>query len=214
MDYIEGETLGDYLNKPDWDIGKDILYDTLIKLQQIDPIPLRKRYREANIPEKDYTWLCQYTDLASSNVEWNNPAIEWITDNKPQFKHAICHGDYHPNNIIIENGEVRGVVDWVNVCIDDPMRDFAATYVSMTMFGPRMFPDRAAEIKYRLDYGLEYYRDRVVWDEFRFHYYQAFKCLIIMLAYEFGVEFYGRFGIIDAIVHLFNELTGTTIHLK
>jgi hypothetical protein len=54
----------------------------------------------------------------------------------------------------------------------------------------------------------------VVLDEFRFHYYQAFKCLMIMLDYEHGVEFYGRFGIIDAIIQLFNELTGVQIQHK
>ena len=105
-------------------------------------------------------------------------------------------------------------MDWVNVSIDDPLRDVAATYVMGMEAGTRFMPDRAADIRIRCDRILDRYRGRDDFDEFRFQYYQAFKCLLIMLAYEHGVEFYGRFGIIDAIVKLFRKLTDVEIQLK
>jgi hypothetical protein len=39
----------------------------------------------------------------------------------------------------------------------------AATYVTMTEFAPRVFPDRAAEIKYGLEYGLKYMEVEWFW---------------------------------------------------
>jgi len=213
MEYIEGETLEEY-TKHDWNLGTDLLIDTLTKLQLIDPEPLRKRYKKAGIPETDYTWLCQYTDLAASNVEWINPALTWINDNEPQHEYSICHGDYHLRNVIVGQGEVQGVVDWVNVSIDDPLRDVATTFVMGMEAGTRFMPDRAKDIRIRSSRIIDFYRGRIDFDEFRFQYYQAFKCLLIMLAYELGVEFYGRFGIIDAIVGLFYKLTGVEIQLK
>jgi aminoglycoside phosphotransferase (APT) family kinase protein len=213
MEYIEGETIEEY-TKHDWNLGTDILIETLQKLHRIDPKPLRKRYKNAGIPENDYTWLCQYTDLAASNVEWINPALEWIKGNEPQHEYSICHGDYHLRNVIVDKGKVRGVVDWVNVCIDDPLRDVASTVVMGMEAGTRFNPVRAADIRIRCDRTLNSYQDRDDFDMLRFQYYKAFKCLLIMLAYEHGVEFYGRFGIIDAIIHLFNELTGERIQHK
>jgi aminoglycoside phosphotransferase (APT) family kinase protein len=213
MDFIEGETVEQY-TKHDWNLGTDILNETFQNLHHIDPKPLRKRYKKVGIPEKDYTWLCQYSDLAASNVEWINPALEWIKENEPQHDYSICHGDYHLRNVIVDRGVVRGVVDWVNVSIDDPLRDVASTYVMGMETGTRFNPDRAADIRTRCELTLDVYRGRDDFDMFRFQYYQAFKCLLIMLAYEYAVDFYGRFGIIKAIVNRFHKITGVEIQHK
>lgn len=35
----------------------------------------------------------------------------------PREKYTFIHRDYHPNNVLFENGKLVGVVDWVNACM-------------------------------------------------------------------------------------------------
>lgn len=39
---------------------------------------------------------------------------------------SICHFDFHPDNIMISDGHCR-VIDWMTVCVGDPLSDVART---------------------------------------------------------------------------------------
>jgi len=115
MEYIQRMTLDQY-SKHDRNLVPTILMDTLIELQKIKPEPLRMMYRASGIPEKDYTWLCQYTDSPAIEADWIRPALDWIQVNKPLSEYSICHGDFHANNLLVNSkGDIQGVLDWVNV---------------------------------------------------------------------------------------------------
>jgi aminoglycoside phosphotransferase (APT) family kinase protein len=36
---------------------------------------------------------------------------------------AVCHGDLHFRHLIVERGELRGLIDWIDICFDDPAID-------------------------------------------------------------------------------------------
>ncbi|MEX0785643.1 MAG: aminoglycoside phosphotransferase family protein, partial [Dehalococcoidia bacterium] len=40
---------------------------------------------------------------------------------------VICHGDFHPLNILVDKGAVTGVIDWANITLADPAYDVGAT---------------------------------------------------------------------------------------
>jgi aminoglycoside phosphotransferase (APT) family kinase protein len=40
---------------------------------------------------------------------------------------VICHGDFHPQNILVEGRRVTGVLDWPNVLVAAPAFDVAST---------------------------------------------------------------------------------------
>ncbi len=40
--------------------------------------------------------------------------------------HSICHFDFHPGNIVLENGDPV-IIDWMTACIGDPCADVART---------------------------------------------------------------------------------------
>lgn len=44
-------------------------------------------------------------------------AIEIVKGPKPKYKECFIHRDYHPTNVLWEDGVVSGIVDWVNACI-------------------------------------------------------------------------------------------------
>ncbi len=57
-----------------------------------------------------------------------NPTIErglaWCVEHAPRTRRwSICHGDYKPDNILHEDGEILAVVDWERARIGDPLAD-------------------------------------------------------------------------------------------
>lgn len=66
-------------------------------------------------------------------TEW----IEWAGD-EPELKARLydltsrqtrlIHLDYHPLNVMVDGGQISGVIDWTNARAGDPRADFARTY--------------------------------------------------------------------------------------
>jgi aminoglycoside phosphotransferase (APT) family kinase protein len=124
MDYVSGEMLGRYnKNVP------QTLAELSIKLHKIDPELLIIKLRAAGINEKYFTGLTEREQYIPDNeIEWLLPGLEWIKENKPKSNLAVVPGDIHANNIVIENGEVSGVLDWAGL-IDDNIRDVGSTVI-------------------------------------------------------------------------------------
>ncbi len=61
----------------------------------------------------------------------------WLVDHWPDqpASPAICHGDFHPNNVLFADGEVTGLIDWANVMFTHPEFDVAVTHLIMSI-GP------------------------------------------------------------------------------
>jgi len=58
------------------------------------------------------------------------PAMAWLRARRPRPEPpVICHGDFHPQNILVQDGAVTGVVDWPNAIVAEPAFDVAATRV-------------------------------------------------------------------------------------
>jgi aminoglycoside phosphotransferase (APT) family kinase protein len=51
---------------------------------------------------------------------------------------SICHGDFHPDNIIV-SGQSIGIIDWMNAYAGDPLGDAARTCLLMS--SPYITPD-------------------------------------------------------------------------
>jgi aminoglycoside phosphotransferase (APT) family kinase protein len=43
-------------------------------------------------------------------------AIEVVAGKRPAARERFIHRDYHPNNVLWQDGRISGVVDWVNAC--------------------------------------------------------------------------------------------------
>jgi len=59
-----------------------------------------------------------------------NPTIEralaWCVEHAPRTRRwSICHGDYKPDNVLHEDGEILAVIDWERARIGDPMADLS-----------------------------------------------------------------------------------------
>ena len=58
-------------------------------------------------------------------------ALDWLTAHRPTeaARPVICHGDFHPQNILMDDGVVTGVIDWPNALVADAAYDVAATRI-------------------------------------------------------------------------------------
>ena len=61
--------------------------------------------------------------------------MAWLLEHRPPSprRPAICHGDFHPQNILVSAGAVTGVIDWPNTVVADPAYDVAATRTILSL---------------------------------------------------------------------------------
>ena len=86
------------------------LASALVKIHQVEP---------ANFPWSYFT----YNDISSLEIpSWSSApkawekAIEIVKGTQPEYKACFIHRDFHPTNVLWQDGKVNGIVDWVNAC--------------------------------------------------------------------------------------------------
>jgi aminoglycoside phosphotransferase (APT) family kinase protein len=59
------------------------------------------------------------------------PGIDWLERNlrRPQEAEVICHGDFHPLNVMVVGDRLTGVIDWPQAIAAEPAFDVACTLV-------------------------------------------------------------------------------------
>jgi len=69
--------------------------------------------------------------IATRSIHGLGRALGWLTAHRPAeaARPVICHGDFHPQNILMEDGVVTGVIDWPNALVADPAFDVATTRI-------------------------------------------------------------------------------------
>jgi aminoglycoside phosphotransferase (APT) family kinase protein len=73
--------------------------------------------------------------VARGGLRGLDKAMAWLSDHRPtgERRRVICHGDFHPQNILTMGGRVTGVIDWPNVIVADPAFDVASTRVILDL---------------------------------------------------------------------------------
>ena len=95
------------------------------------------RVERAGISGESFTFDAQFANMRVSAEELGldqlRPAIEWLSLDPPSRPEAavICHGDFHPLNILADHGRLTGVIDWMKAIIAEPAFDYA---VVLAMF--------------------------------------------------------------------------------
>jgi aminoglycoside phosphotransferase (APT) family kinase protein len=55
--------------------------------------------------------------------------LGWLREHRPpaDTPRVVCHGDLHPQNVLVHRGQVSGVLDWPNALVADAAFDVAST---------------------------------------------------------------------------------------
>src|SRR5581483_4531242 len=79
--------------------------------------------------------------VADAALEGLAPGVRWLRAHRPAAgAPAICHGDFHPRNLLAEGGRVSAVLDWPNTVVTDPEYDVAATLVILRLVPIALLP--------------------------------------------------------------------------
>jgi aminoglycoside phosphotransferase (APT) family kinase protein len=175
------------------------------RLHSLDPAPLRAAFRALgaeDVLERNHVagWRGRISDAQLHGLM---PALDWIDAHRPPSDgSAICHGDFHPMNIIVDGRGGSGVVDWSWVRIGPPAWDVGAAVaifhdapvnVPAVLRRPMDWIRRVAIRRY-----LKAYRGLEPLDESALAYYRAERYLGFLI--EAGEHIQAAAGIIDPIV--------------
>lgn len=136
-EYIEGDTLDKLMNEhPEKeDEYLNLFVDTQLKvLSQRAPLLGR-------IKEKMKRKITE-TDTIDNGIKFELlQRLEGI-----QSEYCVCHGDFHPSNIIIkENGEIY-IIDWAHVTQGNPVFDVARSYLLFSLEGKGKLAEKYLEV--------------------------------------------------------------------
>ncbi|MHA2035028.1 MAG: phosphotransferase family protein [Promethearchaeota archaeon] len=116
-EYIEGITLIDFMRK------KKNIGNALRLLAEIHVEMHKHEIRDINPLANFYKLAIHQTNLI--NEEQKKEIIDYL-EQLPEAN-KICHGDYHPDNIILSNNKAY-VIDWSNAYSGNPNSDVSRTY--------------------------------------------------------------------------------------
>jgi len=162
--------------------------ETQVHLHRLPVEPLLRAAAAAGIDERMLTFDGQLARLAAAvedaGLSALTPAVSWLKINRPDDRAsaAICHGDFHPLNIMADGETVTGVIDWANVAIAAPELDVASAVANIATL-PLKLP-AAMQGPLRLLIGVllrryvaAYRRQRPL-DETSLRYYQVFRAMV------------------------------------
>jgi aminoglycoside phosphotransferase (APT) family kinase protein len=105
------------------------LVDAQLRLHALDPAPLVRALGDV-ITFDGYLARFQRR-IEQAELEGLQGVARWLHEHRPQAATppVICHGDLHPQNVLVEGGRVSGVVDWTNTVVADPAFDVGSTHM-------------------------------------------------------------------------------------
>jgi len=186
MDFLHGKPMVTLT----MEIVPHLLGKTHAALHKIDPKPLIKSLVDQGFDKNSlllsnrFDWLKEKT----SKFPWLGEAIGWLVDNRPPEPEqlAVCHGDFHPLNILVQNEVITGVLDWAGFIIADPVLDIANTIVLTTIPFKHVAPTLGLDfsnINFDVvaDLYLDAYRTENNLDESHLSYYQVRRCVYSLI---------------------------------
>ena len=98
-----------------------------LRLHALDPAPLARALGAAGAFDGYLDALGQR--IARAGLAGLAPLLAWLRRRQPRDDAApvICHGDFHPQNVLVAEGATTAVLDWPNVLVADPAFDVAST---------------------------------------------------------------------------------------
>jgi aminoglycoside phosphotransferase (APT) family kinase protein len=171
---------------------KDTWVDAQIRLHELPTETLLGALADAGIKRDRITFDGQLTQLNGAVEECNlaglRPGMSWLLSHRPQqpLRAAICHGDFHPLNILAEEGRVTGIIDWSNVVIASPEMDVGSALANISTVPFDVPPSLSIPLRVLLRlllrrYYTAYCKRRAL-DDVAVRYFQIFRAIAQLAA--------------------------------
>jgi aminoglycoside phosphotransferase (APT) family kinase protein len=210
----------------------DLLASSQARLHALDVGMFERALSDAHVEWRKFT--DDFDKLPTGELDINSfpglrPGVAWISANAPATAApVICHGDFHPLNLIVNGSKLTAVIDWTRTRVAPAEFDVGGT-VALIKQGPVQLPRvlapflRLARRGLAARYVAQYRKHRPL-DEDGIRYFEAVRCFAFL--YEVSVVRLARAGVIGpttkptafeepqlvrSISARFREITGITI---
>lgn len=126
MEYIQGETLGDALQK-ETNIQKreQLIYQFGKILAFIHETPCPPSIKTEQL-WLDYILERARIDLQQFPLDGTEDLLNQLKQHRPKaIQQTLIHGDFTVDNVLVRNGEIVGVIDWSGGAYGDPRYDLS-----------------------------------------------------------------------------------------
>jgi aminoglycoside phosphotransferase (APT) family kinase protein len=188
MERLPGSIMLDLFFRPSrvWARLPSLLAEAHACLHSLDGAVLRRTIEDSGLPiealaASDLRQVAARTESAS--LDGLRPGVAWLVQHELEETRppVICHGDFHPLNVLMDKGEVSGVIDWTYVRLADVAYDVGAT-IALFGQGPIDLPGvlQPPANWFRRWVVRRYYRayrQLRNLDESAVRYYEALRCI-------------------------------------
>jgi aminoglycoside phosphotransferase (APT) family kinase protein len=217
MDYLPGSLL--VTAHPD--TVPELMGKTHAALHQIDPEPLTKELQNQGVDAYGYSLESRFAWLEdrASKLPWARESVNWLVENRPPEPEqlAVCHGDFHPLNILVDNGQVTGVLDWGGFAVTDPIYDVANSVVISTIPAKHLLGSMAvyADVDWE-NFASSYlsaYLSENPLDLTCLDYYRVRRCVMSLIQGIEGQAVWQHPGVVADVVECIRTITGIQVEV-
>lgn len=206
MEFVEGKSI---------DAGEDpsilvLAARTQATLHQIDGKPISKEIiahgHSAGSHSLDgrLTWLLRRAE----NYPELTPYFDWLIEKMPEDPEdlSVVHGDFHPMNFLVKDGEVAAILDWSGFIVGDPMAGLGWTTAIFIATSKHTAPKEVFDQLLQM-YHSEYSSIQPI-DHEKLNYFIVFRLAMALLEGKDGQMFWTQPDIVNNIKGELKERTG------
>ena len=199
-----------------------------LALHRLDPTPLVEAFGELATVERWWAQIVVPTGDERSHPL--APGVEWLERNAPERRSALvlCHGDSWGGNLLVDHGDVTGLIDWTVATVAEPALDIAFLTCALSLAPvPMARPIQRIAQRFGRRIAIAYrsvYESGSDVDLSAVPYYEALRCLLELsgvVSYRTtvaqGLSYDGPRptwdGIADQMVTYFEQRTGVRLVL-
>jgi aminoglycoside phosphotransferase (APT) family kinase protein len=145
--------------------------------------------------------------------------VDWLVKNRPPepTRLSVCHGDFHALNLLVEEDQVTGVLDWPGFAIADPVFDIANTIVLTTIPAKHLTSSMdgfsSVDWEYAAELYLAAYQFRNPADLTHVNYYKIRRCVLALVQGFEGQRVWQHPGIVGDLVDFIQKTTDIKISI-
>jgi aminoglycoside phosphotransferase (APT) family kinase protein len=198
----------------------ELLGQTQAALHGIHPAPLLTALAAHGLDRGYFQFAGRLADVQrrAAVLPWLHAAIKWLVAEQPSEppQPSVCHGDFHPFNVLAETGKVTAVLDWPGFLVGDPAQDVATTLVLLTI--PVKHSGAALGInltdamvdEFTEQYLAAYQAARPL-DQGRLDYYRVARCVAALIEGAEGHAVWQQPAVVADLRACVEGVTGITI---
>jgi aminoglycoside phosphotransferase (APT) family kinase protein len=183
------------------------------RLHGIDPAPIVRALKERGFDERRYRFSGRlaWLEEQAGAYPWLAEAVGWLLGNRPPEpgQLCVCHGDFHPMNLLVQDGRVTGVLDWPGFLIADPALDVANTLTLMETSGKHLL--RVAQWEIVVEMYLAAYEAERPLDRTHLDYYRARRCVGALAEGARGQQVWRQPPVVQDLIEVVQRVTGVRV---